>query len=87
MAETPKTDSPEVEGIFPILIRSLWDAANMVTGLVGLTVVELAVIVGVLVVSLMMWHVGRQILRKQAWTLDEKDTPALYVRLEKEPGT
>ena len=66
-----------------VLIQALWDSANTFTGLVGLTVFQVLYLLGAVIGTVMMWHLGRQLLRKQTWTLDPDDTPVAYVRYER----
>lgn len=76
--EVSQVESPD---LFSILAEAIWNALNVMTGMVGLTVVQVLMIASVLAGALMTWHLIRAMLKKQTWTLDPADTPAQYIIL------
>lgn len=77
-APTQTSDQPD---FFRIMLDAIWNAINTVTGMFGLTPLQVVMIVSVLLGALMMWHLIRAMLQKQTWTLDPKDTPVAFVIL------
>jgi hypothetical protein len=63
----------------PIIFKALWDALNTVTGMVGLTVIQVLEVATVLVIALALRHLTRVFMRKTTWTLDPSKTPVAYV--------
>jgi hypothetical protein len=52
------------------MFHALYDAASTITEMVGLTPVDVVVLVGVLASALILWNLARNIFGRSTWTLD-----------------